>query len=481
MFLDFDVLRQVMSYVEEKRDLLSMMYSCKVLNTLGATYLLGFPVHISCGRSDESFQRFMLAEFPNRFHALKQLSYELGEQVAPLPHNDNDNIAKVLANSQNIEHLKLHGHYSFGSIDPAVEDAITSLPNIRTLEIKLDGRDFDGITRVLGDVKSSLVHLSIHSRWAYRQPLQTLSSTNMIATLRSIDLSGVDLNGATPPQLPSVIEARIAKSIGYTIQPMVDAFPNLQSLAIHFADTRRTRTEDARVVNAIFHETSDHDWDTLHHLSGHSDCLYILGLTCHVDHLEVDEVLHESLRVLDGVMRDTTPRKLTASLRLSSHTLFSTDIPTLLPFTPNLTHLILNIEPSFSNIDPPELLSDINLLLHTLGALTHLKLSIAWKPIPKPADHIAHGYYEHIREWAFRVEDHPKIANIFKWMSLDTRARQCAEAAPLLTHLTLDIAHHPVAFWFISRSPDGVPQLERQAEEFGWEEDVNVENNDDHD
>ncbi|GJE88121.1 hypothetical protein PsYK624_042040 [Phanerochaete sordida] len=249
-----------------------------------------------------------------------------------------------------------------------VGDAFAQMKSLRVLRIL----DFSDHTRaLLARMRTPLVCVDFNlSRLDLDQedPVPILAPFR--DTLRHVKVNWVDFTSAET-QFPHVttLEAELCHPGG--LGEIAQCFPGLQNFRMHTAREDGWDDDEAEEIRAHnLQSQAVHTWPSLNSLSGSAVTLYVLGVRCHVAHIDVscgilvEPVDGERLAV---VLADARPTRLSVHIRAWEFDATSL-AQYLLPAKDSLVTLTLRIDFRGEQYEDPS--PQIHAMLATLSLLS---------------------------------------------------------------------------------------------------------------
>ncbi|KAI0773519.1 hypothetical protein C8Q74DRAFT_1265021 [Fomes fomentarius] len=313
--LPFDILHTIQS-VADQQSLSRMMKTCRSLYESGEKIILR-NVCLSSGKKIEFFARYMVVEGADRLrllHALNLMSSSPGQDALRV-------LFLRLRLYSNFTSLTLHNPEGLLEGSRGLAIAIAALTSLKVLTILDTGPH---TLNLLRSMRSPLIRVRISTRnaatreWEDRYDITQILPCSR-STLQEIRASWP----ARPARIPGVQGSRypqlrsLVLDIPYTPTTLdyVRAYPRLSFLAIYGMDDDLPLPDgghyDAvRQANREQQETSG-SWLGLRTFQGSIRILFVLGLTCRVPRIIVDNFDHESNGpILHAVLIDTNPARL---------------------------------------------------------------------------------------------------------------------------------------------------------------------------
>ena len=310
--LNYDVLVGVMAFLP-RRDIWSVMRTCRVLYVAGFPSLLHGVIELSTWTELASFCSFMVFDPVPRFSCLRHLA--LGIPGHHKTSNVGAHIVMLLQHASRLETLQFlqTGTISF---DERIPRAVAALSNLRFF---LTNDDCEGTFELLQNIRAPLTEIQMVF-------IRNISDVRVDPTLvfepfkHSLESMGVvfvDLT-TTTVQYPHLTTFSAHQCKCTRIQPLHWSFPNLTKLSL---DTivNQTDSSDAdhhRQLN-IEAQRRGSRWSSLKCFRGDLYSLYVLALQCKIDHIDLTSSLlgEKHHHQLHAVLSDTHPLVLQLKLR----------------------------------------------------------------------------------------------------------------------------------------------------------------------
>ncbi|KAJ3552456.1 hypothetical protein NM688_g4142 [Phlebia brevispora] len=243
--LNLDIFAFMMTFVERRGDLLSLMRTCRALYAAGIQPLIRLDTDIPASKL-RSFHTFMLAHSPASFVALRRFVLEDGPAFMA---EDDEYLASLMERSVRLEELRLPSHVLDTNLKIAL--AIASLDCLVSLRFNIGGSVFSIQNKIPS--RYSLAHFSYPK------------------------LTVLELIRCSLPRL----------------NILMSAFPNLQALTLEDRDdipedifVLTPEQELVRAQNIAFQRNGRH-WKSLRSLTTDTWCLFAIGLQNEIDVLEI--------------------------------------------------------------------------------------------------------------------------------------------------------------------------------------------------
>lgn len=363
MTLNFDVQVIVMSFISNRRDLLSFMQSSHTLYNAGVPYLLQFP-NIINQRQISSFCDFMLSGGSSQLQALRQVSfpsswvrYRVSSRSGIILR-----LVQVFNHAHFIKSLEIVECEELLRTHADVALAIISMKSLERLIIS----NVEDLTRnMFHRLKSPITHLDM-SFFSTLSPSSHLDVTranpvpvvaNLASSLKDITFHRVHLDNRTT-RFPNVKTLSMRISHGINAGCMTYTFPNLERLSFDSWPGSQDISDHVAQANHRMNKRTQYgnEWSYLEYLEGNLLDLYFLALNCRIGEVVVTEVTSARLSMLRDVLDDALPRRL--NITLSTNSFNPKNLPVLITRRSRvkLTHFVITIILSYSSANPREVL-----------------------------------------------------------------------------------------------------------------------------
>ncbi|OCH92711.1 hypothetical protein OBBRIDRAFT_886071 [Obba rivulosa] len=435
-YLTYDIFVYLMFFLD-KAELLSVMQTCRGLQTGGVSCLLQRAPILTSDKHMRSFFSFMLVDRPYRFPMLQTCNLGLR---CTLSDSAFSLMIQTLARCNNITTLHLTIFDEVLEENPNVAMAIASLPCVKCCWIHAHARVYT-VAEFIGWMPSPIESLAFESHQGLAYPDMLLQNFKM--TLESLIVSFADFTElkAEYPHLQH-LEFIDEAAVKLDTATLARTFPALSTWEFPFHPPKHDGfPEYTRWLNQAGFK-KDGCWDHLDNISGHIRHIYRTGVTCRVDqlicHMDVSDA-----NELQVILHDLRPRRLQLRIELE---VFPLDLPrNLLAEASNMTDLRLTIVfDSFQDVPQAEIIEDLYDILATLR-LTYLSVMLKWQDIEM-----------HLHS------SHPTLLALKKLGDLDFVAR-ASSAIPTLRSIAFSVSGISVSEWSIQKSPHGnrIPRLDR--------------------
>lgn len=286
MCLDFDILLEVMRYVEKQREISRFMRTCRTLYEHGVPILLQYGVTLGVGEV-WAFERFLRVD-PSRNNHLRSLS--LSFRFINIG-NFRSTLLRIIKNAKNVTTLTITE--TGMALDYELMRTCATMSTIDTLSI----------TAYPPEVRQrflSLVVSPVRKLHVVNPPTRhyTLTPSHLITVLQPFNesLEEVSVSGVCWPQsnpisqlsFPKVTKMRLRDFIFTKMAGLDQSFPNLRELFVDNSDSR-IRTADPQQVRDenITRQAISGSWPLLDKVSFDLDWLYVFAPTCHIQDLRI--------------------------------------------------------------------------------------------------------------------------------------------------------------------------------------------------
>ena len=375
--LNLDVLLQIAA-LAEKTTQSHIMKTCRILNKEGARELLKEQVWLNSERQLVSFVLFMLADKRIRFAALREFYLELDEDISQNSGEMLSDLFIELSTAANTRLQKLRLSWETEDIllaHPRLSEGIAHLTTLKAIKISCVGSQG---SRLLTNLRSSLTYAAVDfDRDALGRktslsdgfdPLPLLQTSRN--TLESLQLSHawymLTSNIVAYPRLTTLTVA--SRWVPY-VPILHRAFPNLTEITSYFGIACTpleipsiSIVAEYRAANRTY-QLNHGSWAEFDSFHGPSRDLYILGLLCRIQYIDLCHYLGDSIDVggLQTILSDTRPTHLLLSARLQPDDTFLSEQWMVALFqtrTPPLRALEVTMEVSQLNCNHEDMLYD---------------------------------------------------------------------------------------------------------------------------
>ena len=362
MLLNYDVLIMVMSF-SDTGGIGRTMRTCRTLYITGVPYLLEGTIRIRSPRRLISFCRFMLRDPTYRFHHLRDLElFVAGTFRTP---NAGTLIAELFERAQSLEFLKLL-YPSFLSLDDRIPRAISTLTGLHSVVLR--GMT-DEAQVMLSQLQSPLRALEIgfYNDWADgpADPVPLLSQFK--DSLQRLHVTWVDF-ATSNIQYPNLTTLYVDDCQFALLEFIYRPFPNLRSLSLWMGqedDSLEDEEIEGHRESNIVSQVRGR-WSSLIHVQSSILSLYMLGVRCKVENLDLQSGYLETAdgNKLFAILSDLTPSSL--QLRFTVPELDVSKLSDFLaPVKETLTSLYLHV-----NINGKEYIDPLSTLVSLLPAVS---------------------------------------------------------------------------------------------------------------
>ncbi|KAI0751890.1 hypothetical protein C8Q80DRAFT_604630 [Daedaleopsis nitida] len=324
--LDFDVLLMIQA-VADQASISRMMQTCHWLHESGEKVILQ-NVSMSSGEQFESFGRFLTTGSIYRISLLHSLTLEM-RNASTSGGKALKRLFLQLFPHPNLVRLSLRSPERLLSSVNGLSTAIAALTSIKYLAVSCTGPHTISMLRAM---RSHLLVVEVTTLDVMQGPFRngircdiTSLFHNSQPSLQELRASWPDWTPLDPhahqdantaldnaPRFLRVRNLVLDNPYMLAITDYIRTYPNLRALTIHDASDNLFREGDAdyrerRDMN-IFHQNFYGTWTTLRRFHGSILVLYVLGLTCHVPWVSVDNFDHDSNgSLLHAILLDTRP------------------------------------------------------------------------------------------------------------------------------------------------------------------------------
>ncbi|KAF7791431.1 hypothetical protein EIP86_002447 [Pleurotus ostreatoroseus] len=303
-----------MSYLRGTQ-LLYMMHTCRALYAAGAPYLLQSPVVLRSRARILSFCRYILIE-PSRFDLLRSLEIRAPGRFETGPKADL--FLAMLTHAKRLEELKILDTEILMSHE-RIASSLAALTSLRSIIFPALN---EAACKVLHYSRSSLEKVEI-SFWSD----ETLCPGDPVPLLSRFAHSLCELRVTYAEflchdiQYPKVDTLFVDDCRFALAQPIVACFPNVRDLSLWTGqedeDLEEEEIEEHRQANIQAQKIVR--WNCIQHLRGDIRSLYLLGLVCQVEHLDVHSAFLTASRAdqLSSLLSEGQPFALSIRIRVS--------------------------------------------------------------------------------------------------------------------------------------------------------------------
>ena len=366
--LNTDVLIYIMRFMEQRKHLLRMMWTCHCLYDSGLPILCGM-TNVSLVRNKQnlrmeplsltrmvSFTQFILTNPKARGPLVRGL--ELDSPWSPdYSYDILPEFAKTLIELSNLEYLKIYELDRWLQLEPTLAPSLTALKNLKSVRFN-QGDRHGGSTRPLLETIEAMaspirvidLRFRLLDRTSYN-PFLFLRKFS--ATLEDIKTSNANLdNSSVAFHFLKTLKIMSLGEEMISVKHLLNGAPNLKSLFllpsyVHSSpDDVYTRTRDENIHT----QRTTSTWPSLEYIDGALEPLYSLGLQCHVRHVRIAQYLGNRTEVAlwHAIARDTNPTAISILPQIGS---LRVDIlRTLIPKTVGVNVKQLHVEMELDGI-----------------------------------------------------------------------------------------------------------------------------------
>lgn len=316
--LSYDVLYLCFTHIMIRKDVSSLMRTCKTLFGSGIPHLLAKSVWLYTAKNAQMFLHFMFSKSFRalRFQSLRSLRVGFWtsrmEQFQILV----SGMSQVLRLALNLQKLELSALDLFCNTDLSFFDAITTLPSLRKLCIT---NSESKIMHLLSTIRSPLQELDVSFCTRGLELLDPLPHLgNLSSTLTTLSLRWVNLHHSNV-RCSSVRYLTIETIHRIDATVLVRSFPALITLSIESLNERSydAEADEVRVWNQG-NLMSTNQWTTLLELNGEAVELYTLGLACPIRTLRMSSIKKPNLGVVQSLLDSHRPQHVRMGLSPST-------------------------------------------------------------------------------------------------------------------------------------------------------------------
>lgn len=330
--LNHDILLVVMTFCK-KPTISRMMRTCSSLSRSGARLLLNGTVNINDAYALESLCHFLPADSFSRIRHLRDLELRIDEK---LPRPIARHLVEILGRTTHLDTLTLaEAEPILQSHDPAIATAIASLTTLRTLVLSgAEELSRDMMLMLQSPLEELQFQYDPHGDAPFDEMLEPdelpqyhplFLCQNFVASLRDLDCRFASPHtGFTYPQLPVYPNLRCLtlQDDWPVLRPWIASCPNLTVLSstTHHEAWVAEDEDDDEDINPEWQELRQRNlddqgahgtWTHLEEYSGNVVPLYILGLTCRIPSITIDEdVKSYHVTMLSTILAEAKPKSL---------------------------------------------------------------------------------------------------------------------------------------------------------------------------
>ncbi|EIW63470.1 uncharacterized protein TRAVEDRAFT_43763 [Trametes versicolor FP-101664 SS1] len=323
--LNYDILLEVMKACSMP-DCARFMRTARFFRDHGAKTLLSHPQSLRRDAHLVQFINYLRMQGTNHFQFVRSLSFD----VQDLTKATAEKLARAFSSMSALEDLRIMYSEDFIRSHPDLSNAICHLTSLRRLRLIYAG---DYTLNMLLFLRSKLTSIyldvSFGVDYAYGEAFDdgrhlfhpAILLAHSKSTLEEISIQRWFRIPGTPPPpskaLPNVRRLTLARPHSPArATSYIVAYPNLTHLHFDTASTIETYGVDGmdtfRARNILEQRDEGPTWKSLDRLKGCLPDLYVLGLTCTIEHLEVTRHLSGVyLYMLGPVLSFARPRHLT--------------------------------------------------------------------------------------------------------------------------------------------------------------------------
>ena len=350
--LSYDILLLCFTFIFSRRDISSLMRTCKTLFGPGIPHLLEDKVNLQSANEIIQFLHFIFSKSfrTERFRSLRSMSFAFWGNV-PLEDLQilTPYLTRTLCLATNLEDLGLPFWNSFCEADPNFSNAIASLPSLRKLRIEeAESKVMD----LLSIIRSPLQKLDVSFSIDLDLPDPLPHLGNLSPSLTTLNLYYVDLHDRSI-RCSSVRYLTIETHFEVDTTALVLSFPGLISLHI-ITCNEGALDEEADLLRARNQGNlgSRKQWTTLRELSAEAVDIYVMGLTCPIRSLGISSINATKVGVVQSLLDFHHPQYVEMSLSPSTFLAPGTTVREMLEeLCLSCTHLSLSLHPTRAPID----------------------------------------------------------------------------------------------------------------------------------
>lgn len=303
--LNNEILLEIFNMLS-KRDLLSVMQTCRTLLRFGLVALLKRPyVFQHPQESWSGFYSFLRNTHPNGYPAFRDLTIRGGYQ-----HEKRDGailcLEWLLYSARWLSSLGISTYYLESQLSRGVPDVVSSMTSLKKLRI--EGRGEHETVRVLRQLRAPLQELSFRLRFPTTCPLCLLS--NFRGTLQEVMIFDLPLStGCADYHAYNVTSLSLPGSRS-RLSALMPTFPKITLLQITQSMVGLSRN-DLRIENVKFQaQSQDALWPSLEVVVADEYTLWVLGIQREVHSVVILNSLWLEISQLQVAFATIRPRHL---------------------------------------------------------------------------------------------------------------------------------------------------------------------------
>ncbi|OJT12607.1 hypothetical protein TRAPUB_10848 [Trametes pubescens] len=330
--LNHDILLAVMTFCD-KFTISRMLRTCSALSRHGARLLLNDTVNINDANALDSLCQFLRADNFSRMRHFRDLALRMDEKM---PRPVARQLAEILGRSTHLDTLTLtEAEPILQSHDPAIATAIASLTSLRTLVLcGAEELSRNMMLMLQSPLEEVRFEYDPHGDAPFDEMLEPdelpqyhplFLCQNFAASLRDLDCRFASPHtGFTYPQLPMYpnLCCLTLQDDWPVLRPWIASCPNLTELSstTHHEVWVAEDEDDDQDINPEWEELRQRNlddqvahgtWTHLEEYSGNVVPLYILGLTCRIPSITIDEdVKSHHVGMLRTILAEAKPKSL---------------------------------------------------------------------------------------------------------------------------------------------------------------------------
>ncbi|PSS37841.1 hypothetical protein PHLCEN_2v309 [Hermanssonia centrifuga] len=291
MLLNFDILIHLLGWIQIKKDVWSLMRTCRTLKFAGMPHLFRPPISPCSHEQFAAFCSFIDASGPTCGRFLREFTFRTRLFVRAQKTGTLKSFISMFEHAQQLQELGIEhlGDEMHGIPDPSLLQALGTLTGVKDLAIRSYASSF---IPVLQSLQSPVVKLDL----TFNECVPNLNQVapmsiiqNFSSSLEQLSLVWYSENFAPHhgAQFLRMTELDITcPGMGLlTIDTLVYSFPNLRVLRTNSCDFwaltwDRAPGDAHRQTNLASH--SRRRWESLDYLEGPLEYLYTLGIGCNV-------------------------------------------------------------------------------------------------------------------------------------------------------------------------------------------------------
>lgn len=330
--LNDDILMEVLRACP-RSDCSRFMRTSRFFYMHGFKTLLSDTVDLATEEDVSRFFSYLSKPEGARFQSVRSLHFDLS---VDLKEEAARALTVALPSLSNLDELSISCVEDFLSSDAGLSDALAMLTSIRNIRLSYIG---PLALKMLQSLRSKLVSATLGFDSNFNEdegffdllPLEewpTYHPTVLLAHSQSTLEVLVSYRWDTDPDIiprptivyPKMYRLHLERPLLPLSVSLIRAYPNLAQLLLfdsvpRHSSSNHLRYSDRRSLNISQQEVSGTTWEELGKYRGTLVDLYMLGLTCPIAEVDLLDWQGEALYMLDPVLFDARPRRLTLKQR----------------------------------------------------------------------------------------------------------------------------------------------------------------------